>query len=153
MQGSKFLVAMTSVSRQRSRRLPVCGPSTCPLTPTVRPQRGMWSPCSEPRVRSSSAEDHARCEGLSDQWRQAAVIVVSHGNGGSFINFRDTAETLAGAGFIVVAINHPGDNSGDAVGLPIYRSSSSGDRHQAPHRFHAPRLTRRTQDDPEVSAS
>jgi len=43
-----------------------------------------------------------------------ALIVVSHGNGGSFINFRDAAETLADAGFIVVAINHPGDSGGDA---------------------------------------
>ena len=37
------------------------------------------------------------------------LIVVSHGFGGSYLGHRDTAETLADAGFIVVAINHPDD--------------------------------------------
>jgi predicted dienelactone hydrolase len=36
-------------------------------------------------------------------------VVFSHGRGGHFLGHHDTAETLADAGFIVAAINHPGD--------------------------------------------
>jgi predicted dienelactone hydrolase len=41
------------------------------------------------------------------------LIVVSHGRGGYFTGHHDTAEALADAGFVVAAINHPGDNGGD----------------------------------------
>ena len=38
------------------------------------------------------------------------LIVVSHGRKGNFIGHHDTYEVLADAGFIVAAVNHPGDN-------------------------------------------
>lgn len=41
------------------------------------------------------------------------LIVVSHGRGGSFVVHHDTAEHLADAGFVVAALNHPGDNARD----------------------------------------
>jgi predicted dienelactone hydrolase len=41
------------------------------------------------------------------------LIVVSHGRGGWFAGHHDTAEVLADAGFVVAAVNHPGDNGGD----------------------------------------
>ena len=41
------------------------------------------------------------------------LVVVSHGSGGSFLGHHDTAEALADAGFVVAAINHPGDNFKD----------------------------------------
>ena len=41
------------------------------------------------------------------------LIVVSHGRKGVFVGHLDTAEVLADAGFIVAAINHPGDNASD----------------------------------------
>jgi predicted dienelactone hydrolase len=41
------------------------------------------------------------------------LVVVSHGDSGQFWDYHDTAETLADAGFIVAAINHPGDTYGD----------------------------------------
>ena len=41
------------------------------------------------------------------------LVVVSHGRGGSFVGHHDTAETLADAGFVVAAINHPGDTTFD----------------------------------------
>jgi predicted dienelactone hydrolase len=76
---------------------------------------GMWYPCSEPPgeviLGGRTMPGAKDCPISGDK---PALIVVSHGNGGSFVNFPDTAETLADAGFIVVAINHPGDNSGDA---------------------------------------
>jgi len=42
------------------------------------------------------------------------LIVISHGSGAWFGAHHDTAATLADAGFVVVAINHPGDNASDA---------------------------------------
>ena len=38
------------------------------------------------------------------------LVVISHGNGGSFAGHVDTAQALAEAGFVVVALTHPGDN-------------------------------------------
>jgi predicted dienelactone hydrolase len=42
------------------------------------------------------------------------LIVVSHGRRGTFIAHNDTATALADAGFVVAAINHPGDNARDS---------------------------------------
>jgi predicted dienelactone hydrolase len=41
------------------------------------------------------------------------LVVVSHGNGGSMLAHHDTAESLADAGFIVAAVDHPGDSIAD----------------------------------------
>ena len=38
------------------------------------------------------------------------LILISHGAGGSFANHYDTALALAGAGFVVAAVTHTGDN-------------------------------------------
>ena len=42
------------------------------------------------------------------------LIVVSHGRRGSFLGHVDTAAALADAGFVVAAINHPGDTARDS---------------------------------------
>jgi predicted dienelactone hydrolase len=42
------------------------------------------------------------------------LVIVSHGRGGWFGGHHDTVEALAGAGFVVAAINHPGDNGNDS---------------------------------------
>jgi predicted dienelactone hydrolase len=42
------------------------------------------------------------------------LVVISHGRRGGAIGHHDTAETLADAGFVVAAINHPGDTTFDA---------------------------------------
>jgi predicted dienelactone hydrolase len=41
------------------------------------------------------------------------LVVFSHGTGGWFGGHHDTAEALADAGFVVAAINHPGDTAKD----------------------------------------
>lgn len=41
------------------------------------------------------------------------LVVLSHGRGGSFVVHHDTAEHLADAGFVVAALNHPGDTARD----------------------------------------
>jgi predicted dienelactone hydrolase len=42
------------------------------------------------------------------------LVIVSHGRGGWFGQHHDTVEALADAGFIVAAINHPGDTANDS---------------------------------------
>ena len=42
------------------------------------------------------------------------LVIFSHGRGGWFGQHNDTAEALADAGFVVAAINHPGDNGNDS---------------------------------------
>ena len=41
------------------------------------------------------------------------LVVMSHGNGGSFLGHHDTAIALADAGFVVAAVTHTGDNYKD----------------------------------------
>lgn len=41
------------------------------------------------------------------------LVLISHGNGGGLAAHSDTAEALAAAGYIVVAIAHTGDTKGD----------------------------------------
>ena len=45
--------------------------------------------------------------------RGLPLVVLSHGRGGSFVVHHDTAEHLADAGFVVAALNHPGDTARD----------------------------------------
>jgi predicted dienelactone hydrolase len=74
----------------------------------------IWYPCSEqPReidlgnIAISGVRD---CPIHGDK---LPLVVISHGRGGNFIGHHDTAETLADAGFIVAAINHPGSTTLD----------------------------------------
>ena len=46
--------------------------------------------------------------------KKLPLIVFSHGRGGFFGQHHDTAEALADAGFVVAAINHPGDTYSDS---------------------------------------
>lgn len=50
------------------------------------------------------------------------LVLISHGNGGTDIGHAWLAETLATAGYVVVAIRHPGSNYQDmsAQGRPAY---------------------------------
>jgi predicted dienelactone hydrolase len=41
------------------------------------------------------------------------LVIVSHGNGGYFALHLDIIEALTDAGFVVAAINHPGNNTND----------------------------------------
>ncbi|HEX2386670.1 MAG TPA: dienelactone hydrolase family protein [Candidatus Binatia bacterium] len=44
------------------------------------------------------------------------LVVISHGTGGSNLDQRDTAVYLAGRGFVVATLTHPGDNFQDTSG-------------------------------------
>jgi predicted dienelactone hydrolase len=86
----------------------------------------MWYPCAEPSGRLEIGpfvlpvvKDCALPAG------KYPLVIVSHGRGGDFVGHHDTAEALADAGFIVVALNHPGDTRLDmsrATDLSIYVS-------------------------------
>jgi predicted dienelactone hydrolase len=77
-------------------------------------QGAMWYPCAEPPGEVSLGK--ITLPGVKDCpliGENLPLIVVSHGKGGSFIGHHDTDEVLADAGFVVAAINHPGDNFSD----------------------------------------
>jgi predicted dienelactone hydrolase len=80
----------------------------------------MWYPCAKPaedidlgkittvfKITVRGAKD---CPIGGDK---LPLVVVSHGFAGDFTDHRDLAETLADAGFVVAAIDHPGDTSFD----------------------------------------
>ncbi|MFN7153018.1 MAG: alpha/beta hydrolase family protein [Acidovorax sp.] len=74
----------------------------------------VWSPCSTqpgridlaPLVLQGTRDCAIAGQGLP-------LVVVSHGAGGSALGHHDTAAALADAGYVVAAINHPGDNFQD----------------------------------------
>jgi predicted dienelactone hydrolase len=74
----------------------------------------VWYPCSQPagmvdlgKISLPGVKD---CP-LPD--KKLPLVVVSHGRTGSFAGHHDIAEVLADAGFIVAAIDHPGDTGSD----------------------------------------
>ena len=67
---------------------------------TKSPQQVELGPFTLPAVRN--------CPVSGDR---LPLIVISHGFGGTYLSHHDTAEALADAGFIVVAVNHPDDNA------------------------------------------
>jgi predicted dienelactone hydrolase len=74
----------------------------------------VWSPCDQPpqpiRVGMVTIAAARNCPVVGDR---LPLIVMSHGSGGWFGAHRDTAAALADAGFVVAAIDHPGDNGTD----------------------------------------
>ena len=76
----------------------------------------MWYPCAEPPSEIDLGKITAMfgitATGAKDcpvEGDKLPLVVVSHGKGGHFASHHDTIATLADAGFIVAAINHPGD--------------------------------------------
>jgi predicted dienelactone hydrolase len=74
---------------------------------------GMWSPCAEPPAEPGRGV--RECPVVGDK---LPLVVISHGRGGTFNGHHDTAGTLADAGFVVAAINHPGDTATDMSRSP-----------------------------------
>ena len=76
----------------------------------------VWTPCAAPPS-TAFLGGNVVLPGVRDcpiQGRRLPLIVISHGRGGSFLTHKDTAEALADAGFVVAAINHPGDTVRDS---------------------------------------
>jgi predicted dienelactone hydrolase len=77
--------------------------------------RGMvWYPCAEQAAEVPVAIFILK--GVQDcpiSGEHLPLVAASHGRGGSLLGNHDTAETLADNGFVVAAINHPGDTALD----------------------------------------
>ena len=74
----------------------------------------MWSACS--KTPGDIDLGNIPVPGVKDcpiDGEKLPLVVISHGRGGSFIGHHDIAETLADAGFVAAAINHPGDTASD----------------------------------------
>ncbi|WP_349531221.1 hydrolase [Bradyrhizobium sp. NAS80.1] len=81
----------------------------------------IWYPCAaEPThvaLGSLSVGADFDLRGVKDcpvRGAKLPLIIFSHGRGGFFGQHHDTAEALADAGFVVAAINHPGDTYSDS---------------------------------------
>ena len=77
----------------------------------------MWHPCSEPpgeidlgKITATFEITMRGAKNCPVSGDKLPLVVVSRGKGSHFVLHHDTAEPLADAGFIVAAINHPGDN-------------------------------------------
>jgi predicted dienelactone hydrolase len=74
----------------------------------------VWTPCaqaaSEIPIGPYVLVGRRNCRTVG---KNLPLVVISHGRGGSFLGQHDLAEVLADAGFVVVAINHPGDTASD----------------------------------------
>ena len=74
----------------------------------------VWTPCAEPaqeiKIGPYVLAGRRDCPIVGDK---LPLVVISHGHGGSFLGHHDLAEALADAGFVVAAINHPGDTFSD----------------------------------------
>src|SRR5262249_27260532 len=79
-----------------------------PLTGAVWYPRG--APQQEVSVRNKAIQGTRDCPLIGDK---LPLVVISHGRGGWFGGHHATASALAHAGFIIAAIDHPGDNSED----------------------------------------
>ncbi|MBS9440672.1 alpha/beta hydrolase family protein [Photorhabdus heterorhabditis] len=74
----------------------------------------VWYPCQSPagqfQLGPFTLPGVRDCVASGSMW---SLVIISHGSAGSFLGHHDTAEALADAGFVVAAINHPGDNFQD----------------------------------------
>lgn len=72
---------------------------------------GVWYPSSgEAREIPLGITRQPMAPGAPVEGSGLPLVVMSHGNGGSFASHADTAVALAKAGFVVAALTHPGDN-------------------------------------------
>jgi len=74
----------------------------------------IWTPCAvaaqDVTVGPYVLMGQRDCPTVGDR---LPLILISHGHGGSFLGHHDLAERLADAGYVVAAINHPGDTFSD----------------------------------------
>jgi predicted dienelactone hydrolase len=90
---------------------------------------GIWYPSQDP-VRADPDNPRGQALALDGAVSGSglALIVISHGNGGSFASHADMALALANAGFVVAAVTHTGDNDDDES-YPISRWMVDRPRH------------------------
>ncbi|MFM0717514.1 alpha/beta hydrolase [Paraburkholderia strydomiana] len=74
----------------------------------------VWTPCAAPAqdipIGPYMLKGRRDCPATVET---LPLIVISHGHGGAFLGHHDLAEVLADSGYVVAAINHPGDTFSD----------------------------------------
>lgn len=74
----------------------------------------VWTPCAEPdqevQIGPYDLPGRRDCPTVGEK---LPLVVISHGHGGAYLGHHDLAETLADAGFVVAALDHPGDTFSD----------------------------------------
>jgi predicted dienelactone hydrolase len=102
-----FTATVAQAAGFRFIEVPV-GPDGPALTGAI------WSPCSA--APGEIDLGNVTLPGVKDcpiGGDKLPLVVISHGRRGSFVGHHDIAEALADAGFVVAAINHPGDTAPD----------------------------------------
>jgi predicted dienelactone hydrolase len=90
-----------------------------PASPGGPAIRGLvWHPCAEPpqEIDARGGRTFFAVNDCPITGDKLPLIVISHGRRGWLGGHHDTAAALADAGFIVLAINHPGDTERDTSG-------------------------------------
>src|ERR1700723_3814050 len=114
MKLAAYFIAMTLVVTQATgtnvgfQQVTIPDPSGKPLTV------GIWYPASAPvsNVPLGMFTQSVAVDGAV-VGSHLPLILISHGTGGSLTSHYDTALALAKAGFVVAALTHTGDNTGD----------------------------------------
>jgi len=74
----------------------------------------VWTPCAaaseQLKVGPYILTGRRNCPTVGEK---LPLVVISHGHGGSYLSHHDLAEALADAGFVVAAVDHPGDTFSD----------------------------------------
>lgn len=90
----------------------------------------VWYPTADtPQPTMPADEAQAVASGGRIAGDRLPLVVLSHGTGGSAEGHRDTAWALADAGFVVVALTHPGDNYADNSDYATRRQLTERPRH------------------------
>jgi predicted dienelactone hydrolase len=114
MTDSRFLYALAAIFCFAALPVHAAGfqrievPASGPLQPL---KGAVWYPCAQVTGRVTIGPYVLPvAENCPVAGESLPLVVISHGRGGTFLGHEDTAEALADAGFVAVAINH-GDNA------------------------------------------
>jgi predicted dienelactone hydrolase len=103
-----FLLTPASAAGAAQQQLSVPDPPGATLRLVV------WYPSAGVPTRQSVGAFHPNVAiGAPIEGHRLPLVVISHGTGGSAYSHYDTAIALADAGFVVVSLNHTGDNHAD----------------------------------------
>jgi predicted dienelactone hydrolase len=104
-----FTLAVTGAQAAGVQELQISADAKGP-----RLQAMIWSPCAAaPTNIKIDALTISGVRGCPIHGGNLALVVISHGLGGSMLGHHDTAQALANSGFIVVSFNHALDSGAD----------------------------------------
>ncbi len=106
--GAVFLLYAFQARAAGFQSLDIPGPGGKPIPVAI------WYPSlASPQERSMGTFSQPVASGGAVEGTGLPLILISHGNGGYKYSHHDTALELANAGFVVMAVTHPGDNYAD----------------------------------------